>query len=105
MNIFMNLPNEIVSIILVYEGSLLRERNGKMMNRLLKSDIRYNILSSIPKKRIYGLSRDLVYLCYSISVCDLNVHFRINMMEYDNYICYILYKDDFCIEKYILHNI
>jgi hypothetical protein len=99
MNIFMNLPIELISIILVYEGSLLRERNGKMMNQVVKTDKRYSILSTIPKKRIYGLSRDLLYMCYSLSICDLNVHFRINMMEYDNYICYILYKDDFCIEK------
>ena len=99
MNIFMNLPNDIVSIILMYEGSLLRERNGKMMNQLLKSDIRYIILSTIPKKRIYGLSRNVLYMCYSFSVCDLNVQYKINMMEYDNYISYQLYKDDFCIEK------
>lgn len=101
MNIFMNLPYEIISIILSYEGSLLRERNGKMMNRFSNTDKRYTILYTIPKKRIYGFSRDLLTICYSLSVCDLNIHFRVNIMEYDNYICFQLYKDDFCIEKMI----
>ena len=49
-----NLPLEIVSLILSYEGSIIKERNGKYINQISKTDSRYNMLLSIPKPH-YGI--------------------------------------------------
>jgi hypothetical protein len=48
---FTNLPMELVIKVLEYAG-IIRIRNGKYMNQILKTDLRYVLLSSIPKIQI-----------------------------------------------------
>lgn len=94
-----NLPNEIVSIILLYEGSLLRERNGKYMKQIPKMDKRYNILLTIPKKNnIYTRNNYIHWGCNSFSICKLNHILKIVVTEYDNNVLYAFYKNDDCME-------
>jgi hypothetical protein len=49
--LFQNLPNEIINIILEYEGSVLYKR-GKYVNVIHKHDIRYDIIESIFHKKM-----------------------------------------------------
>ena len=51
MDLLHYLPIELVRIIMEFEGTLV-VRNGKYMNRIHKSDPRYNILLTIPKPKL-----------------------------------------------------
>jgi len=46
-NIYENLPMDIVNKILLLDGKITN-RNGKYINKISKSDKRYEILSAIP---------------------------------------------------------
>jgi hypothetical protein len=54
-----NIPLELVNYILQYDDRF-RIRNGEIVNRICKTDIRYLILKSIPKK-IYNIIEN--YTC------------------------------------------
>jgi hypothetical protein len=98
-----NLPNEIVSIILSYEGSLLRERNGKFIKQIEKNDKRYNLLINIPKKNnLYTRNHYIDWGCNSFSICKLNNNLKIVVTEYDNKVFYAFYKNDDCMETFYI---
>ena len=42
------LPKEVINIIFEYSG-IIKYRNGKYMNQILNNDVRYHILTTIPK--------------------------------------------------------
>ena len=93
-----NLPNEIVSIILSYEGSM-KERNGKYMKQIEKHDKRYNLLRTIPKKNnIYINNNYFLYTYNSFSICNLKNDLKITITEYNDKICHSFYKNDYCME-------
>ena len=52
MSIFQNLPNELIHIILLYDGKI-KYRNGKYINQILQDDKRYHIFETIPKAYIH----------------------------------------------------
>jgi hypothetical protein len=60
--LFRRLPIELVRIILSYEGSLLRERNGKYITQIPKIDPRYGMLSSIPEQHVLFSNGPLAHL-------------------------------------------
>jgi hypothetical protein len=73
--IFKDLPQDIISHILLYNNSI-KYRNGKYMNQISKTDERYKLL-----KRIKPIKKNkLVSNCYEIFICG---------HVYDN----IIYKD------------
>jgi hypothetical protein len=50
MDIFRNLPTEMLIHVLAFDGQI-KYRNGKYMNQISKEDERYDILSTIPYKQ------------------------------------------------------
>ena len=42
------LPKEVINIIFEYTG-IIKYRNGKYMNQILNNEVRYHILTTIPK--------------------------------------------------------
>jgi hypothetical protein len=63
MNVlFKRLPIEIVRIIFTYEGSIIKERNGKYMSQIPKSDPRYEMLSGIPKRHVLFSNGPIAHL-------------------------------------------
>jgi hypothetical protein len=56
---FANLPPELIKQVLEYAG-IIKDRNGKYMNQILKTDPRYVVLSKIPKLQI----NNFVYTVY-----------------------------------------
>jgi hypothetical protein len=54
MSIFRNLPNELIHIILLYDGKI-KYRNGKYMNQILRHDTRYKILQTIPTAYVFSI--------------------------------------------------
>jgi len=47
-NIFGLLPEELIQIIISYNDNIVY-RNGKYMNRIIKTDTRYKMLKTIPR--------------------------------------------------------
>jgi hypothetical protein len=72
--IFAYLPNGIIREIVSYTGATYKKRNGKYMGQIPKNDIRYVLLLTIPKKRIWidvyseysENTRNLVYFHSSV---------------------------------------
>ena len=90
-NIFQRLPIEIIHHILTYDGTILRERNGKYMKQIVKSDKRYDILKTIPIKHVI-FNHDMgTYVYIRFTANNLSM----TMTEYSNHLnmnIYILLK-------------
>ena len=54
-NNWKNLPNEIIDLIIHYDGRI-KLRNGVYMNQISKKDERYQLLSSMSRKEFYELT-------------------------------------------------
>jgi len=91
------LPIELVNIILSYDGSIIKERNGKYMKQISKMDKRYEILLKIPIKDLVFFSK---YSDFShVNVWFLDRIFCLTMIGYPNTICYILYKNGYTMDE------
>lgn len=67
-NIFKKLPLEIHDIILSYNG-YIKNRNGKYMDQICKTDSRYKMLEKSflsNKRKIYDSTVKLFLVCYPI---------------------------------------
>jgi hypothetical protein len=86
-SIFQRLPIEIVEKILTYDGTILKERNGKCMKQISKEDKRYEIFQTIPIKHVVFNN----YIGAYIHVRFTN-KYLMTMTEYNdaNMIVYIL---------------
>ena len=70
---FAHLPNGIIREIVAYTGATYKKRNGKYMGQIPKNEIRYAVLLTIPKKRIWTSihpdhSRNMVYFKSSVNL-------------------------------------
>lgn len=75
--IFAYLPNGIIREIVSYTGATYKKRNGKYMGQIPKNDIRYVLLLTIPKKRIWidiysENTRNLVYFHSSVILTHID---------------------------------
>jgi hypothetical protein len=89
--IFQRLPIEIVQHILTYEGTILRERNGKYMKQIVKTDERYEIFKTIPIKHLIFNHAMGTYVHVRFTANNL----AMTMTEYSNHLdmnIYILLK-------------
>jgi hypothetical protein len=89
--IFQRLPFEIVQHILTYEGTILKERNGKYMKQIVKTDERYEILKTIPIKNLIFNHNMGTYVRVRFTANNL----AMTMTEYSNHLdmnIYILLK-------------
>ena len=68
-----NLPVEIVNHILSYTG-IIKERNGKYMGQIPKTDKRYKMLRKIPRKFT-------VTIAYTYYMLHVNKHLSITVWE------------------------
>ena len=84
-----NLPLEIVSLILSYEGSIIKERNGKYINQISKTDSRRELIKNIPVKELFFNCKAGTYS----HVLFTDHTFRFTMTEYYNVLVYIFYKN------------
>ena len=94
--IFANLPNGIIREIVSYTGATYKKRNGKYMGQIPKNDIRYALLLTIPKKKIYTdvyteNTRNLLYFHSSVILnriddenSDRFVYLEIYGFKYNN---------------------
>jgi hypothetical protein len=89
-HIFQRLPFEIVQHILTYDGTILRERNGKYMKQISKTDERYDIFKQIPIKNLIFNT----YIGAYVYVRFTANKFAMTMTEYSHVdmIIYILLK-------------
>jgi hypothetical protein len=90
-SIFQRLPNEIVKYILTYEGTILKERNGKYMKQIVKTDERYELLTQIPIKQVIFNHNMGTYVRVRFTANK----FAMTMTEYSNHLdmnIYILLK-------------
>ena len=89
--IFQRLPIEIVQHILTYDGTILKERTGKYMKQIVKTDERYEIFKTIPIKDVI-FNHDMgtyVYIRFTAN------NLAMTMTEYSNHLdmnIYILLK-------------
>jgi hypothetical protein len=89
--IFQRLPIEIVQHILTYDGTILKERTGKYMKQIVKTDERYEIFKTIPIKHVI-FNHDMgtyVYIRFTAN------NLAMTMTEYSNHLdmnIYILLK-------------
>lgn len=96
MNSFTKLPLEIVYIILSFDGTIIKERNGKYMKQILRTDSRYEPLLQIPVKEKffdwgYGAHMHVLFTRFTIE--NPNSGFlRMTMTEYYNCNRFIMNK-------------
>ena len=89
--IFQRLPIEIVHRILTYDGTILKERNGKYMKQIVKKDERYELLTQIPIKQVIFNHNMGTYVRVRFTANNL----AMTMTEYSNHLdmnIYILLK-------------
>ena len=107
--IFNKLPNSIINCILEYDGSVYYDK-GKYYNRIQKDDIRYIILSQLPKPiklqddtyNIYLINKEInigyilnYIFCPSKVIIKLNIIFNKQFNEYN----YSVYTEHYFIPK------
>jgi hypothetical protein len=86
-SIFQRLPIEIVQYILTYEGTILKERNGKYMKQIVKTDERYELLTQIPIKQVIFNHNMGTYVRVRFTANK----FAMTMTEYSNHLNMIIY--------------
>lgn len=88
-SLFQRLPVEILHIILSYDGSILKERIGKYMRQISRTDERYKIFARIPRKDILSSHNNWSY----VYVHFLDDIYDLSMTEHYDIIRYMLYKN------------
>lgn len=77
------LPMDIINIILSYDGSIIKERNGKYINQISKTDDRYEKLLKIPSKEFFCRGAHVeVYFLRFAQENNKKYMFSMNMTEF-----------------------
>jgi hypothetical protein len=88
------LPLDVINIILSYDGSIIKERNGKYMTQIKKTDERYEKLLKIPLKEIFS-SGPHVEVYFLRFAQENNNRFMFTLTMADFYDCsrFVMYKN------------
>jgi hypothetical protein len=88
------LPIEIVKIILSYDGTIIKERNGKFIKQISKTDDRYEKLLKVPTKEIYcrGQHAEVHFLRFA-QENNKKFVFSMNMTEFFDCIRFVFCKN------------
>jgi hypothetical protein len=88
------LPIDVINIILSYDGTIIKERNGKYMKQISKNDDRYEKLLKIPVKEIFhsGPHVEVYFLRFAQ---ENNKKFMFSLAMTDFYDCnrFVMYKN------------
>ena len=87
-----SLPPELLQIICDYAG--VKNRNGKYMNQLLKSDVRYTVLQSMTKKdrRCCVVLKKCLILTFPSPEADIVTKYReYNLSDGYRIYCYYIF--------------
>ena len=88
------LPIDIVNIILSYDGSIIKERNGKYMKQIAKTDDRYEKLLRIPVKEIFCSGPHVeVYFLRFAQENNKKYMFSMSVTEFHDCVRYVFYKN------------
>jgi len=91
--LWQNLPNEVVYLIMEYNG-IIKMRNGKYMNQILNVDNSYNLLLDYTRhkyRNFFGTNHNLHVDIYipntkkSIYYFATNEGYRVSLHKYDEY--------------------
>ena len=88
------LPMDVVNIILCYDGTIIKDRNGKYMNQIAKGDDRYEKLLKIPLKKCLRSGPHVeIYFIKFAHENNKKFMFSMAMTEFHDCIRYVFYKN------------
>jgi hypothetical protein len=88
------LPLDLVNIILSYDGSIIKERNGKYMKQIEKNDERYEKLLKIPLKEFFRSGPHVeVYFLRIAQEKNQKFMFSMTVTEFYDCVRYVFYKN------------
>lgn len=90
MELYQNLPSEIVNIILSYDGKI-KYRKGKYTNQIEKTDKRCILLQKIPQPLIINNHFQILLLNISSKNINFNIKLSKVLEDYTNDIVYYLF--------------
>jgi hypothetical protein len=88
--LYSNLPIDVIYHILLYTG-IVKFRNGKYMNQIPKTDVRYKIIDTIPRYRLYDFYNTYGLFVWLKKIRDNHPIFINITIDYENKIieyCY-----------------
>ena len=96
MKLYQQLPNEIINIILSYDGKI-KYRNGKYVNQIEKTDRRHILLQKIPKPLFimnqYPMDNSIHFQILLLNVTSKKFDIKLSKVleDYSNDIVYYLF--------------
>lgn len=86
---FSLLPCDVINHILAYNGTIIRERNGKFMKQIPKNDKRYDLLHKLVRNSIVNHgTEDCNLFLYINRKLSIKINYKNMDMRYIRYVYY-----------------